>query len=99
VLYLFRWEAAWTWVTGLLLLGLVYHATGLQFADPASKNAMAGGILALVALLVFGVYDPVMKAVTRPEVQAAFGFAGIVVLVVWGFVFWVYGKTATARGL
>jgi uncharacterized membrane protein len=84
VLYLFRWGAAWTWVTGLLLLGLVYHATGLQFADPGAKNAMAGGILTLVALLMFAVYDPVMKAIAKPEVQAAVGFVGVVVLV-WAF--------------
>ncbi len=45
---------------------------------------MAGGILTLVALLAFGVYDPVMKAIAKPEAQAAVGFVGVVVLV-WAF--------------
>ena len=26
-LYFFRWGAAFTWVTGILLLGLIYHLT------------------------------------------------------------------------
>src|SRR5512143_493154 len=84
-LYLFRWGAAWTWVTGLLLLGLVYHATGLQFADPGTKNSMAGGILTLVALLTFAVYDPLVKAISKPEAQAAVGLVAVAVLV-WAFV-------------
>jgi uncharacterized membrane protein len=83
-LYFFRWGAAWTWVTGLLLLGLVYHATGLQFADPGGKRVMAGGILTLVALLMFAVYDPLAKAIPKPEVQAVVGLVAVAVLV-WAF--------------
>ena len=83
-LWMFRWGAVFTWVTGLLLLGLVYHATGLQYADPASKNAMAGGIMTLVAILVFGVYEPLAKRIADPRVHLVLGIVGVVLLV-WAF--------------
>jgi uncharacterized membrane protein len=83
-LWMFRWGALFTWVTGLLLLGLVYHATGLQYADPGAKNAMAGGIMTLVALLVFAVYEPLAKAIAKAEVHFVLGIAGVAVLV-WAF--------------
>jgi uncharacterized membrane protein len=34
-LYWFRWGAAWTWITGLLLLALVYYGQGALFQDPS----------------------------------------------------------------
>jgi uncharacterized membrane protein len=83
-LWLFRWGAVFTWVTGVLLLGLVYHATGLQYADPGAKKAMAGGIMTLAALLIFAVYEPLAKAIAKPEVHFVLGIAGVVVLV-WAF--------------
>src|SRR5664279_1157288 len=52
-LWAFRWGAAWTWITGLVLLGLVYYNTGLVFKDPLVKTWGTGGIAVLVALLMF----------------------------------------------
>ena len=37
-LYWFRWGAAWTWVTGLILLGVVYYHGGLVFDNPIESN-------------------------------------------------------------
>src|ERR1051325_10876338 len=31
-LYWFRWGAAFTWITGILLLGLVYYMGGIMFS-------------------------------------------------------------------
>src|SRR5687767_15045741 len=57
-LYFFRWGAAWTWLTGFLLLGLVYFMSDI-LVEPASgwsKEAVMGiSIGALV--LVFFIYD------------------------------------------
>ena len=83
-LYMFRWGAAFTWLTGVVLLGLVYHMTGLHWADPGSKNAMAGGLLTLVALLAFAVYDPLAKAIAKTEVHFVLGLV-VVVAAVWAF--------------
>ena len=47
-LWAFRWGAAWTWITGLILLGLVYYNTGLVFKDPAVKTWWTGGVAVLV---------------------------------------------------
>src|SRR5258707_9159036 len=58
-LHWFRWEAAITWLSGFLLLALVYYHGGLlvELEDP---RISAGGAMALsLALLVVGwlVYD------------------------------------------
>ena len=68
-LWAFRWGAAWTWITGLVLLGLVYYNTGLVFKDPTVKTWGTGGIAVLVALLFFAVYDPLAKAIAKTEVH------------------------------
>ena len=41
-LYWFRWGAAWTWVTGILLLGLVYYHGMQAFAGGVEWSAGAG---------------------------------------------------------
>ena len=57
-LYFFRWGAAWTWITGLLLLGVVYyHPLVLLPAD--SSMGLGAGVGVSLALLAIGfvVYD------------------------------------------
>jgi len=81
-LYFFRWGAAWTWITGLVLASMVYYQTKLVFADPPSGQWGAASIgMILVVILAFVVYDPLMKAVKDTKAQAAIGFvltAGVV---------------------
>src|SRR3954463_9207026 len=44
-LYWFRWGAMYTWVTGLLLLGIVYYMGGVMLASGSTmSNGMASGI-------------------------------------------------------
>jgi uncharacterized membrane protein len=65
-LFWFRWGAAWTWITGLLLGGLVYYHTKLAFEDPLDPNNNPWLWLAIVIVIVavgFVVYNAVMKAV------------------------------------
>lgn len=54
-LYFFRWGAAWTWVSGLLLLMLVFYHGGIMFADPA-----AGWNLPAILSVAFVFVGPVL---------------------------------------
>jgi uncharacterized membrane protein len=77
----FRFEALFTWLSGLLLLGLVYYAGGLM-DDSAVSESMA--ILSGIALLVFGwlLYDLFwMTALARrQEAGAALSYLALVAL-------------------
>src|SRR5512138_462359 len=42
-LYFFRWGAAWTWLTGILLLAIVFYHGGLMF-DPDRGWSLAAGV-------------------------------------------------------
>ena len=59
-LYWFRWGAAWTWVTGIVLIGLVYHRGGLMFDDDYGWGASAIIMTAVTFLAVFA-YDYLYK--------------------------------------
>jgi uncharacterized membrane protein len=74
-LYWFRWGAAFTWVTGVLLLLVVYYHTGLVFEAGQSWGLGAFIMLAVVFLGVFA-YDALYSGVLK-EPQAGF-WAGVV---------------------
>ena len=60
-LYWFRWGAAWTWVTGFLLLGLVYYMGEQTLAADASWSGGSIVMIAVTFLAVF-VYDGLWKS-------------------------------------
>src|SRR5713101_1892195 len=64
-LFWFRWGAAWTWITGILLAALVYYHGRVVFEDPTSPgNSWLWLAIALVLLAVgFVIYNAIMKAV------------------------------------
>jgi uncharacterized membrane protein len=74
-LYWFRWGAAFTWVTGVLLLLVVYYHTGLVFEAGQSWGVGAFIMLAVVFLGVFA-YDALYNTALK-EPQAGF-WAGVV---------------------
>ena len=60
VLHWFKWEALFTWITGIALLVLVYYLSDGYLLDPAVSNIGRGTATALgIALLVVGwlLYD------------------------------------------
>src|SRR5882762_4379224 len=62
-LYWFRWGAAWTWVTGILLLGIVYYGGGALLAATSTMSTAVGAAIGLAVLLVgFAVYDALWKS-------------------------------------
>ena len=60
-LWMFRWGAAWTFLSGVLLLLYIYYHGGVVLEDPNGSMGMAYGMLALV-LITPMVYDVVQKA-------------------------------------
>jgi uncharacterized membrane protein len=74
-LFWFRWGAAWTWITGLALSSLVYYETKLFFEKPQEQHwGLPSIVIVLVTFLAFALYDPLMKAIAQPKVQAAVGW-------------------------
>jgi uncharacterized membrane protein len=69
-LYFFRWGAAYTWITGLLLLAvLYYHPFKSMMAQPehAAGAGTALGIAAAIALGGWLVYDILWKSMAKNE--------------------------------
>src|SRR5467141_3489786 len=60
-LYWFRWGAAYTWVTGILLLLVVYWAGNAMGSERMSSYG-SGGIALLIVLVAFAVYDVFWKS-------------------------------------
>jgi len=80
-LYWFRWGAAWTWITGDLLLGIVYY---MNRAAVQSESCTPGSyvMLAVTFLAVF-LYDYLFKSPLAKNIKVAstvsFVLLGIVV--------------------
>src|SRR5262247_1731295 len=79
-LFWFRWGAAFTWATGLLLAGLVYYmGTNLWSSSHLASHLGAADwgaptlVTMLVAWLGFLVYDVVAKAVKNQTAMFAIG--------------------------
>ncbi|GIW42273.1 MAG: hypothetical protein KatS3mg076_2850 [Candidatus Binatia bacterium] len=81
-LYWFRWGAAFTWVTGVLLLILVYYHTGLLFEGGSGSWGLSTLIsLAVVFLGVFA-YDALYKGpLSNPQAQFWGGLVLAIVVV------------------
>jgi len=61
-LYWFRWGAAWTWITGFVLLALVfYHGKQLHLGQDTSWSAAKIVMVAFTFLAVF-LYDGLFKS-------------------------------------
>ncbi len=60
-LFWFRWGAAWTWITGVLLLSLVFYHGGIMFDG---DGGWTGGAIAMVAVtfLACFLYDALHKS-------------------------------------
>ncbi len=81
-LYWFRWGAAYTWVTGVLLLWVVYWAGNAMGTEKLSSYA-SGGIMLAVVLVGFGVYDVLWKSIKNEQAAVVVSFvllAGYVLL-------------------
>jgi uncharacterized membrane protein len=74
-LWWFRWAAAWAWVSGLLVIGLVfYHSRSLMFVpgeDGMPHWSMLAGLVVLLTFTGHHLYDVLAKTVLK-DLRAAF---------------------------
>jgi uncharacterized membrane protein len=74
-LYWFRWGAAYTWITGILLLFLVYWFGGVMVNPEQSMGPHAAGGIGLVLMVIgFLVYDMLWKSIKNEQAGAAISF-------------------------
>lgn len=73
-LFWFRWGAAFTWLTGFLLFGLVYYMGEKHLWRGGVSNwSMPTIVMTLVTWLGFLLYDPVFKKIKDQRVACAVG--------------------------
>src|SRR5688500_6979818 len=85
----FRWVAAWIWITGVLLLGLVFHASKETMFGMDGTWGSGAGVMVLVTFLAPFLYDPLQKSFGKaPKVFGAIAFVLIAVeaalMALWG---------------
>ena len=81
-LYWFRWGAAFTWITGVLLLALVFYHGGLMFEEGSPVSWGAGSIIMLVVVFgAFILYDLLAKSSLGKNLKV-FGIVGFVLIAV-----------------
>jgi uncharacterized membrane protein len=74
-LYFFRWGAVWTWITGFILLGLIYYNGAMMTRDNSTmSNGMVSGIAVGIMVVVFFVYDALWKAIKNETAGAVISF-------------------------
>ena len=80
-LFWFRWGAAWTWVTGVLLLGIVYYMNGV--AVDTNKEFTAGTIVMIaVTFLAVLLYDFLFKSPLAQNIKVASTVAYVLLAIV-----------------
>jgi uncharacterized membrane protein len=84
-LYWFRWGAAWTWITGILLGGLIYYHGKQAFdQDYQSQNPWLWlGVVLVILALGFVIYSAIMRSVKNVVV------ASIIAMVVFAAAYFV----------
>jgi len=95
-LYWFRWGAAYTWITGVLLVLLVFYHGDLMFDDlDATWTPVAIGMVVLSFVGVF-VYDLLAKTVMKPINVAFWGGLALTAVVLFLYQFAGFGFRAMA---
>jgi uncharacterized membrane protein len=88
-LYWFRWGAAWTWITGVLLLQIVFYSGGIMFDGGGRWTAGAIAMVVLPYVAPF-LYDALHKSALGKDAKqfggVAFVLAAIAVALMakWG---------------
>lgn len=100
-LFWFRWGAAWTWITGVLLVLMVFYHGGIMFDDGGSWGLFSF-VLVAVTFLVFPVYDAVAKSDLGKDLKkltpVAYGVVAAIVLCMQFAAHWGYRAIAIHVG-
>ena len=76
-LYFFRWGAAFTWITGLLLLHMVYHQGFMKTEDLAGNAALIGLVIVLLTPVLYDILWKSLSGMTAVGIS----FAGVAAIV------------------
>jgi uncharacterized membrane protein len=88
-LFWFRWGAAWTWLTGVLLLFIVFYHGGIMF-QPEAEGWGAGSIVMIAfVFLAPGVYDALHKSALGKDPKT-FGAVAFVLVAVVLWLMWTW---------
>src|SRR5258706_15743327 len=86
-LYWFRWGAAYTWVSGFFLAGMVYYDSENLLPPDSTLGKGAGvGLSLLLIVAVFFVYDALWKGMAKNEqagVIVSFILVAVLILGMW----------------
>ncbi|HLF19688.1 MAG TPA: urate hydroxylase PuuD [Bacteroidota bacterium] len=81
-LYFFRWGAAYTWLTGLILAALVFYHGGLMFDQGVEGWGVGSYVMVAITFLVFPGYDMLAKSFGKDiRVFGAIAFVLVAVMV------------------
>ncbi|HZI94312.1 MAG TPA: urate hydroxylase PuuD [Patescibacteria group bacterium] len=85
-LYWFRWGAAWTWISGIVLFGLVYSMGGTLVPAESQMTPGMATALSLAALAVgFLVYDLLWKSpIKSNQVAGTVVSLALLTVTAWG---------------
>lgn len=80
-LYWFRWGAAYTWVTGIIMLFLVFYHGGLMYGEEGMTEWTMGNTLLTLAIVVVCVflYDVIAKSGVAKNNRAMAGVGFVLV--------------------
>ena len=81
-LYWFRWGAAWTWITGVLLLAMVFYHNRLLFSDPDASWVTGTIVMVVVTFLAVFIYDGLFKSGLAKNVKVAVTVGFIIIVVI-----------------
>jgi uncharacterized membrane protein len=81
-LFWFRWGAAWTWITGVLLLGLVFYMEKTVMFGAEGNWTAAAGIMVAVTFLAPFIYDALQKSQLGKDPKTFGAVAFVLVAVV-----------------
>ena len=93
----FRWEAAMTWLSGMVLMFLVYYFSGGLIDPDVANISQARGIAIGLGVLIFGwlIYDlAVRSSLGRSETAFAIFSLIMIAAIAWGLVHVFSGRAA-----
>ncbi len=70
-LYWFRWGAAFTWISGVLLMLLIFYHGGALFDDPSRGWSPAAFVMIAIVFIAPFIYDILLKTVGKANMKAA----------------------------
>lgn len=90
-LFWFRWGAAWTWITGVLLLSLVFYHGGQLFSDTYITYGLSTWVMLAVTFLGVFLYDAIMNTVGKANIKAAVVLCFLIVVgIIAAMYYWAH---------